>query len=370
MLQRGGTQGGAVGTRRVASEAALPELESQVEFCRQAERCGVESVLVDFNYGKPEPMVLSLVLARATERLKLKMMVAHRPGLMSPTLFVQQVNTFSTLTNGRISLNMVAGHSPEEQRFYGDHQDHDGRYARMDEFLTICRNFWNGPVPVNFHGRFFTIEEGRLNTPFCADGAAQPEIFLGGNSKQARELAAKHATCWVRFGDAPLRLREQILPVRDSNTAVGLRLSIIIRSTNDEARAAATALVAGAAAPSRSMDERRFIQQSDATSIRETYGLASDEWPTPVLWTGAIPIFGATALSLVGDPSAVVGGIMEFARAGITHFILSGWPTLAEMVRFGEEVLPRIREQESLESTGCNGGLAPVAPDREDVRVE
>ena len=64
MLQRGGTQEGAAGKRRVASDAALPELESQVEFCRQAERCGVESVLVDFNYGKPEPMVLGLVLAR------------------------------------------------------------------------------------------------------------------------------------------------------------------------------------------------------------------------------------------------------------------------------------------------------------------
>ena len=124
------------------------------------------------------------------------------------------------------------------------------------------------------------------------------------------------------------------------------------------------------ARPDRSIEERRFVQQSDATSMQEVYRLASDEWPTPVLWTGAIPIFGATALALVGDAPAVAEGIMEFARSGVTHFILSGWPTLAEMIRFGQEVLPRIREQEGLESTGGNVGLAPVASNREDVRVE
>ena len=192
---------------RVASppKRRLPELESQVEFCRQAERCGIESVLVDFGYGKPDPMVLGLVLARATERLKLKMMVAHRPGLMSPTLFVQQVNTFSMLTNGRISLNMVAGHSPQEQRFYGDHQDHDGRYARMDEFLTICRAFWNGPVPVNFRGRILHDRRRPNEHAFRAlDGAAQPEIFLGGSSEQAQQLGGETCdllgTLWRRAG--------------------------------------------------------------------------------------------------------------------------------------------------------------------------
>jgi alkanesulfonate monooxygenase len=347
-MPQGGGSHSRVGARRVAAAAALPEPESQAEFCRRAERCGIESLLIDINYGKPDPMLLGLVLARATGVSKLKMMVAHRPGLMSPTLFVQQVNTFSALTNGRISLNVVAGHSPDEQRFYGDHQDHDGRYARMDEFLTICRTFWNGHAPVDFCGRFFEIKQGRLNTPFVSDTATrQPDIFLGGNSPQARELAARHATCWVRFGDAPDRIREQIAPVRGGRTAVGLRLSLIVRGTTDEARAAAAALVAGADVASRSMDERQFVRRSDATSMQDAYRLARDEWLTPALWTGAVPVFGATGLALVGDPPTVAGEIQEFAHAGVSHFILSGWPTLPEMIRFGDEVLPLIRAEES-----------------------
>ena len=36
--------------------------------------------------------------------------------------------------------------------------------------------------------------------------------------------------------------------------------------------------------------------------------------------------------------------VQETARAGVSHFILSGWPTLPEMIRFGDEVLPLIRE--------------------------
>jgi alkanesulfonate monooxygenase len=357
MPQAGGS-GSQFGARRVGAEAALPDPEAQAEFCRRAEVCGIESLLIDINYGKPDPMVLGLVLARASGVSRLKMMVAHRPGLMSPTLFVQQVNTFAALTKGRICLNVVAGHSPEEQRFYGDHEDHDSRYARMDEFLTICRAFWNGPAPVNFRGRFFVIEEGRLNTPFVSGAAArQPDIFLGGNSPQARELAALHATCWVRFGDAPSCLREQIAPVLKGGIAVGLRLSLIIRDTTAEARAAAAALVAGADVARRSREEKQFVRRSDSASMQETYQLARHEWLTPALWTGAVPVFGAPALALVGDPATVAGGIQELADAGVSHFILSGWPTLEALIRFGDEVLPLIRAQECRASASVGVGI-------------
>jgi alkanesulfonate monooxygenase len=342
MLQGGG--GSSIGGNRVADEAALPDLNAQVAFCLQAERYGIESVLVDMNYGKPDPMVFGLVLARATNRLKF--MIAHRPGLLSPTLFVQQVNTFSSLTNGRISLNIVAGHSPHEQRFYGDHHDHDGRYLRMDEFLTICREFWNSRDPVNFRGTFYHIEEGRLNTPYVSDRSAQPEIFLGGSSPQAEALAAKHATCWMRFGDSPDRLRDQIAPVLAAGKEVGLRLSVIARSTRREALDAAAALLAGAPAAVRSDNERRFVEASDAKSMQQTYQLAQEEWPAPALWTGGVRVFGATALALVGDASSVAEGIMAFADAGVSQFILSGWPNPQELQRFGDDVLPRVRELE------------------------
>src|SRR4029077_9645182 len=101
---------------------------------------------------------------------QIKFMVACRPGLITPTLFVQQVNTLSTLIGGRVSINIVAGHTPNELRYYGDSLPHDERYARTDEFLTICRAFWarGEDGEVDFEGRHYRIDRGRLNTPFLA----------------------------------------------------------------------------------------------------------------------------------------------------------------------------------------------------------
>lgn len=66
----------------------------------------------------PDPMVLLGWLARECKTIRF--MLAHRSGLMSPTLFTQQVNTFSHLLKGRIHLNMIAGFSPAEQAYYGE----------------------------------------------------------------------------------------------------------------------------------------------------------------------------------------------------------------------------------------------------------
>ena len=147
--QGGDRDGGATRAMQAArGESALPDLPVQVDFCRHAEQCGIDSVLVDLNVAKPDPIALATALAVRTERMKF--IVAARSGLLSPTLFVQQINTLSTLANGRVSLNIVAGHSPAEQRSYGDFLSHDERYERTEEFLTICHALWRRVDGVSF----------------------------------------------------------------------------------------------------------------------------------------------------------------------------------------------------------------------------
>jgi alkanesulfonate monooxygenase len=334
---------GAIGEKRVAEEAALPAVEEQAEFCRQAEDAGIDSVLVDINLGKPDPMALALPLALATR--KLRFMVAHRPGLMAPLLFVQQVNTFSVLTGGRITLNMVAGHSPAEQRAYGDGLGHDERYRRMDEFLAICRRLWDRDGPVSFDGAHYRIQEARVNTPFVSpDGALAPEIYLGGSSRPAREVAARRASCWMRFAEAPEVVRRELAEDGPRAPEVGLRLSVVVRGTREEAVAAARGLLQPAGVVRKRESEAAFIQASDSLSMRATLALAEhEEWLTPCLWAGAVPSHGATALALVGTPEEVAAAFAAYIAAGISQFILSGWPKREEMVRFGRDVLPLIR---------------------------
>src|SRR6185295_7399422 len=114
-LPQGGEQSGASRAYQASLAAAgLPDLDAQIQFARAAEASGIDSLLVDFGWSKPDPILLATALGLATTTIRF--IIAHRSGLMSPTAFVQQVNTLSALIDGRFSLNIVAGHSPEEQR--------------------------------------------------------------------------------------------------------------------------------------------------------------------------------------------------------------------------------------------------------------
>ncbi|MFZ1220973.1 MAG: LLM class flavin-dependent oxidoreductase [Chthoniobacterales bacterium] len=343
-LIQGGDLEDAIAPERVSSAVALPEIAAQIAFCREAEQSGIDSVLVDISSAKPDPVVLGTALAASTERLKF--MVAHRPGLMSPTLFAQQVNTFSTLAAGRITLNMVAGHSLAEQRTYGDDISHDARYERMREYMTICSRFWSDGEPVNYSGQHYRIQDGRLRTPFVAPDRSAPEIYVGGGSMKAREAASALADCWLRFADTPENIAPQAAAMRLSGTEVGLRLSCIVRPARREAIAAARGLLDAPAIKRRRGSEASFIKASDAESMRRTYELGEDEWLTPHLWAGAVQALGATAIALVGTPDAVVDEIYRFKEAGVSQFILHGWPKWNEMRIFCRDVLPLVRERE------------------------
>jgi alkanesulfonate monooxygenase len=342
-LIQGGDVTETIQQDRVAPEAALPEIDAQTAFCREAEQLGIDSVLIDVGVGKPDPMVLAMVLATATERLKF--MVAHRPGLMSPTLFVQQVNTFSTLSSGRITLNFVAGYSPAEQLHYGDHLPHDERYERMREYLTICRRLWSGETTVDFAGRHYRIEAGRVRTPFVAPDRRAPEIYLGGGSGRARELATDLADCWLRFGNTVENVARESAPVLDNGNEVGLRIACITRPTRCEAVKVGRALLESRAIHRRRESEAAFVKSSDSESMRHAYELGESEWLGGCLWAGAVRALGATSIALVGTPDDVADGILKFRHAGISQFILHGWPKWEEMRIFCREVLPLLQSR-------------------------
>jgi alkanesulfonate monooxygenase len=345
-LPQGGERPGASRALQASlPETGLPDLEAQTRFCLAAEESGIDSLLTDFGWSKPDSILLSMALGLRTRRIKF--IIAYRSGLMCPTTFVQQLNTLSTLMPDRFSINVVAGHSPEEQRYYGDFLPHDERYERTSEFLSVCHAFWRREE-VNHRGKYYTVERGRLNTPFRSEERSSPELYIAGNSSAALKLSLEEGSCWMRFPDVPERLKESIAPVLDAGKEVGLRCSIVARPTREEAIQAARELVRGAEPGFNDHEkEKDFVRRSDSSSISSTYTLAESEWLTPWLWTGAIRSHGAPAIALVGTPEEIAGGILEFKEIGISQFIISGWPKLEEMLFFGRHVLPLVRRAES-----------------------
>jgi alkanesulfonate monooxygenase len=325
------------------SPAALPDLEGWVKFARAAEESGIESVLLSFSRYEPDTVLIACAVGRATARLKF--IVAYRLGLMQPTTFVQQINTLSGLIGGRVALNVVAGSSTAEQRGYGDFLDHDERYGRAEEFLTICRRLWSENGEVDFNGQYCRVEGARLNTPFLAPDRMSPEIYVSGHSEQAQGLALRCGSSWLRLIDAPEKLAPVVSRFRDHGTEVSLRLAIICRPTHDEAVRAGKAML-----PDEQIarQERAILSGSDSQTLKQALAAADNiGWLNRNLWAGLVPYYGSSAMTLLGSPEELAENFLEYKRIGITQFIISGWPKLGEMEIFGREVLPLVRKAEA-----------------------
>ena len=343
------------GAKARAVQSGIPDLEAHIRFCRHAEACGIETMLTAFGFHRADPIALASALGMMTETIGF--MVAVRSGIFSPTVFVQQVNTVSALTNGRICINVVGGHTPKEQRAYGDFLAHDERYARTDEFLTVCRALWERDDPVTFRGKYYHVEEATLNTPFVSETRRAPEIFLGGASAAALDLAIRHAACLWTLPKTPEALKPRIERVLESGTEVGLLISILARPTREEAVAAAYAMLDGIGGAARKT-HKAFAQHSDSVAFTSTLAMAEEsasDWLTPYLWTGAVPFLGAPAIALIGSYDEVAEAMMTYKRIGITQFLLMGWPDLEEMTVFSRDVLPRVRSKEQEAAARLSG---------------
>src|SRR3989440_6152810 len=195
------------------SPAPRPDMKGWTHFARSAEQAGIESVLISFSRYEPDPFMVACALGQDTE--KLKFIVAYRSGLLQPTTFVQQTNTLSALIGGRVALNIVAGSAKAEQHGYGDFLAHDERYARAEEFLAVCRSFWRNEAEVDFDGKYYRVEKGKLHTPFVAPDRSAPEIYVSGHSEQAERLALTQGSCLLRVADTPDKLQAPVARMRD-----------------------------------------------------------------------------------------------------------------------------------------------------------
>jgi len=319
------------------SPAVRSDLTGWTHFAHHAEDAGIDSVLISFSRYEPDPFLVACALGQAVH--KLKFIIAYRSGLMQPTTFVQQMNTVSALVQGRVSFNIVAGSSSEEQRGYGDYLSHDERYARAEEFLAVCNAFWRANGEVNFEGKHYRVEQAKLATPFVAADKRAPEIFVSGHSEQSERLALSQGTCWLRVVESPLKLEPIVARTRARGLGVCLRCCLLCRPTREEAIEAAQSLLPADAG------ESTTTLKDDSQMYREGNELKSDAfWPEPWLWTGLVPHYGPVWTTMIGTPDELASAFLEYERIGVTEFIISGWPEVDTVDLFGGEILPRINQ--------------------------
>jgi alkanesulfonate monooxygenase len=287
------------------------------------------------------------MVSQHTERLKF--LVAFRPGFVSPTLAAQMATTFQRQTGGRLLLNVVTGGESREQRAYGDFLDKDARYRRTGEFLHVVRELWEGKG-VDLHGEHLRVEDARLNR--LPDPV--PEVYFGGSSPAAGEVAARYADVYLTWGEPPAQVAEKIAWIRRLAAGhgraprFGIRLHVITRDTAEQAWAEADRLLAGF-----DPETVRAVQEGLARSESEgqrrmlaLHGGGRDGLEIhPNLWAGIGLVRGGAGTALVGSHAEVAERIKEYHALGIDEFVLSGYPHLEEAYWFGEGVLPRLAAQ-------------------------
>ncbi|MFJ6213743.1 LLM class flavin-dependent oxidoreductase [Streptomyces sp. NPDC092296] len=350
-----GLPAGAAGGQRPATLGYLTQV------ARAAEQLGFTGALTPTGAWCDDAWLTTAMLARETERLKF--LVAFRPGLVAPTLAAQMAATFQRHSGGRLLLNVVTGGESHEQRAYGDFLDKDARYARTGEFLEIVRALWQGRT-VDLAGTHLRVEQARLDR--LPDPV--PEVYFGGSSPAAGQVAARHSDVYLTWGEPPAQVAEKIRWIRDlaqragRTVRFGIRLHVITRDSADQAWAEAARLLDGFSA-----EAVRAVQDGLARSESEgqrrmlaLHGGRRDRLEvSPNLWAGIGLVRGGAGTALVGSHAEVAERITEYHRLGIDEFVLSGHPHVEEAYWFGEGVLPLLAAAGLW--THPAGGTAPTA---------
>ncbi|MEU2716695.1 LLM class flavin-dependent oxidoreductase [Streptomyces sp. NPDC007205] len=340
--------GGGHGTPATASGRDRPPTVAYLsQIARAAEDLGFVGALTPTGAWCEDAWLTTAMVSQNSERLKF--LVAFRPGSVSPTLAAQMASTFQRHTGGRLLLNVVTGGESREQRAYGDFLDKDARYRRTGEFLHIVRDLWDGKS-VDLHGEHLKVEEAQLSR--VPDPV--PEVYFGGSSPAAGEVAARYADVYLTWGEPPAQVAEKVAWIRKlaaghgRTPRFGIRLHVITRDTSEQAWAEAGRLLDGFD-PETVRAVQAGLARSESEGQQRMLALHGGSRESleihPNLWAGIGLVRGGAGTALVGSHEEVAERIKEYHALGIDEFVLSGYPHLEEAYWFGEGVLPRLAGQ-------------------------
>ncbi len=268
------------------------------QVARAADITGFDGVLVQHDLEGDESWVVAAYLARGTRHLRL--IAGFDASWGSAVYAAKNAVSFQRASGGRFGWQIGAGADAATRRRHADYVADQDIPARIDEFLSVARGVQT-TAPFDFKGRFFEVQGGGFRGPLA--GNPLPPVYLDGQTEEAFALSARQADVHV-LEAAPLEAlrpsieRLQALAAQESRSlAIGLRLNVVARETEDEAR-------------------------RDAATLGE-----------------------AAQRALVGSYEQVEDRLLAYAGAGISSFVLGATPALEEAWRFGEHLLPRLRER-------------------------
>ena len=200
-----------------AAEGPVIDVAYTREFARVHEEAGFDRVLIGYYSDAADGFIVAADVFAHTERLGV--LLAHRPGFISPTVAARKLATLDQFSGGRLAVHVISGGSDTDQRRDGDYCDHDTRYRRTDEYLEVLRAIWTADGTVDHSGEFYRFE-GASSAVRPAQDPYLP-IYFGGSSDAAIAVAARHADIYALWGEPLEPARAHIERVREAAAAAG-----------------------------------------------------------------------------------------------------------------------------------------------------
>lgn len=326
-------------------------LDYNIKLAKTAEESGFDYALSQIRftagYGaeyQHESVSFSQALLQATQRLKV--LAAILPGPWNPTLVAKQLATIDHISNGRVAINVVSGWFKGEFRAIGlPWLDHDERYRRSEEFIRALKGIWTED-DFTFAGDFYRFRNYTLRPKPIQK--PHPEIFQGGSSRGARDMAARVSDWYFTNGNTVENIKIQIDDIRTKAAAagrepgapkIGVNAFIIARDTEQEAQEVL----------------QEIIDKADPEAVNafgdevKNAGKASPEgvgnWATST-FEDLVQYNDGFRTNLIGTPEQIAERIVAYQEVGV-NLILAGFLHFQEEVEyFGRRVLPLVRDLE------------------------
>ena len=330
-------------THQAQSRAkSFPELsgEAQQNFLLKpvlaAEQLGIDYLLVaqrwwgtgqEIEGSSYDCLAMTAFYAARTERIRL--ITAIHPGFFLPAPIAKWGATIDRLTGGRWAINVTSGWHEAEFGMYGaELLEHDERYARSREFIEILRGAWSRDE-LGYAGRYYRVSNLRLEP---RPASRELEVWQGGQSDSAREMAASHSDWMFLNGGSREKIGAIVKDVRARAERHGRRVRFglyaipLCRETDADAKRDISAML-------DSIDPKTIERRKART------GGAQGMWSSHADPLTQLDSNEGYASRLIGSPKTIVERMLEFHELGVECFHI----TLNDQL-FNREVLPEIRK--------------------------
>ncbi|MCZ8343670.1 MAG: LLM class flavin-dependent oxidoreductase [Leptospira sp.] len=346
----------------------VPEgnLRSSFEHCseiiRTADELGYQNILLPSSYQVGQD-TLTFAAAASTFTQNISLLTAIRCGEIHPPMLARTLSTLDHMLKGRLNINIISSDLP------GTLKDSKTRYEISREVIQILQQGWTRDQ-ISFKGKYYEFD-----LPADPVKSYQPNggplLYFGGISEDARELCAEFCDVFLMWPETEERLSETMFDLSERakkykrSIDFGLRIHLIVRDTEGEAKEAAKSLLSKIDLSRANEVKHRALDSKSAGVLRQDElrkSADSELFIEPFIWSGVGLARSGCGSAIVGTPEQVYEKIQRYIKMGIRAFIFSGYPLIEESKIFAKNVLPQLDTINFAEAQGRKPKGIPVTP--------